>query len=268
MKTVSIAPISLEMIEVETLKSHPLNHKIYDDAEISETSPFFESIRDYGLLEPIVILNSGYVISGHRRLKVLVMLNVTHAECNVRHDLGLSHQAAEVTSALILYNDSRVKTTEEVAREAKFLAMSNSALGMSRAESAAKIAGDLDIGTRTARNVVDAVEETAEARERGDDEAADAIENAEGVRERNAAVSQAKQNNDNQPKAKPRSEVQLVKKLRKAIEKVSRDAEAPAEMANDRRNGQGTRCQQDVSEKLQAAIGVLNDWIKKAGGSP
>ena len=265
MKTLQLAPSNIETVAVDTLKDHPLNAKIYDDTPINDTSPFYLSIRDQGLLEPIVVLSTGFVVSGHRRLKVALMLEYTHVDCNVRHDLGESHQSAGVTAALILYNTGRVKTTKELEKELFYLAKANSALNVSRADSAKQIADQLDVGERTARNMVDAVEEADDARERGDDDIADAIENAEGTRERNEAVAKAKRK---KKPAKRENEVALIKHLRALVEKTSRAIDKPAVMANSREEGTGNEFQQTLVAKLQGVIGTLNRWLEDAGGEP
>ena len=59
-------------IDPKKIKPHEINTQLYGREDIDEA--LLESIRAQGQLEPIVIDQDNYIISGHRRWKVLLKL--------------------------------------------------------------------------------------------------------------------------------------------------------------------------------------------------
>ena len=100
-------------VKVSKLKPHPKNQDIYNLSSIDDLT---ESIIEYGLLEKIVIDKSYRVISGHRRLQAIKILEWKTVDCEV---VNVSDD--ESVSLLIQHNKQRVKSVRELLNEAKVL---------------------------------------------------------------------------------------------------------------------------------------------------
>jgi len=123
---------------------HPINQRIYGKAVLDE--PFLKSIREDGVVEPIVIClatvphyakrDGGrrgqleYVISGHRRLAAAIQVGLKKVPVRVMSEDYTSE--AQVEKYLILYNQQRVKTPEQRGREFTELKRIESALAKER----------------------------------------------------------------------------------------------------------------------------------------
>lgn len=103
--------------ELSSLKPHPLNQTIYN--LIDETSLEFtklkESIREKGVLQPLVIKEDGTILSGHRRWFIADKLSISMVPCTFAPK---DHDDREL---LIDYNRYRVKTISECMREAELI---------------------------------------------------------------------------------------------------------------------------------------------------
>jgi len=98
--------------KVSELKPHPKNTEIYGDTdELEET--FVQSIREKGVLEPLVITEDKQVISGHRRLKAAEQVDVNSVPVRVSEfDSDLAER-----EALIEFNRQRDKTPGQIVNE-------------------------------------------------------------------------------------------------------------------------------------------------------
>jgi len=92
------------------LRPHPRNSAIYGDEDVTE---LVELIHQSGWIKPLVVTETGIIISGHRRWKALAILGWDSAPVEVRK---FPDELAEL-EALLLENASRVKTTEQKVRE-------------------------------------------------------------------------------------------------------------------------------------------------------
>ena len=126
--------VKVWMVPPHTLRVNPLSEKIYGCAK--PDAKFIQSIKDDGILEPLVVVQSRIsdgmayphyellVVSGHRRLAAaleLGMLTVPVRQANFNYD-------AELDKWLIKFNHQRVKTAEQKAREFKELKRIEAAL--------------------------------------------------------------------------------------------------------------------------------------------
>ena len=100
-------------ILVNKLKHHPLNKEIYRLSSIEELS---SSIKEMGLLEPLVIDKKNQVISGNRRLEAIRRVGLKKVEVK-RVDIS----DKEVGLHLVHYNKHRIKTAREILNESSFL---------------------------------------------------------------------------------------------------------------------------------------------------
>ena len=73
----------VEQKNIEDLKPHPLNDKIYEK-QFENISKLEKSIRKYGQLEPIVINSKNIIIGGHRRFKVLQNIGYKMVDVRIR----------------------------------------------------------------------------------------------------------------------------------------------------------------------------------------
>jgi hypothetical protein len=117
----STHPVEARQYEVCTSAIEPaaLNDQVYDP--VDETEPSFlalvESVREHGILEPIVVSSDGYILSGHRRYAAARSLLLERIPVRVRHDVSYRRDADEFLRLLASYNRQRVKTTAEQVRE-------------------------------------------------------------------------------------------------------------------------------------------------------
>jgi ParB-like chromosome segregation protein Spo0J len=101
-------------ISVEELKPHPLNRVIYADGPGEE---LVDSIREKGILTPLLITPDNTIVSGHRRLmaaKVLKIPSVPAIVSDVTDPI-------EVEERLILSNRQREKSNFQKAKEYEHL---------------------------------------------------------------------------------------------------------------------------------------------------
>jgi ParB-like chromosome segregation protein Spo0J len=102
-------------VPIAQLSDHPTNATIYEDTPAEELSEMMLSIQDFGIREPIQILNTGRILSGHRRTKAARLLGHSTVPCLVRHDIRTEQQADII---LLLHNAfQREKTNTERMRE-------------------------------------------------------------------------------------------------------------------------------------------------------
>lgn len=100
----------------DELDPHPLNGEIYGDRGDLDES-FLGSIREQGILEPVVVTPDDTIISGHRR--VAAALEVGIGEVPVRVQAYDSERLER--EALVHYNRQREKTFSQKMREAEVL---------------------------------------------------------------------------------------------------------------------------------------------------
>lgn len=96
-----------------------LNDQLYDPIDESEPSylALVESIREHGILEPIVVSADGYILSGHRRHAAAKYLELERIPVRIRPDIAYLRDQDGFLRLLASYNRQRVKTTAEQLRE-------------------------------------------------------------------------------------------------------------------------------------------------------
>jgi phage N-6-adenine-methyltransferase len=98
--------------KVSELSQHPKNDEIYGDTdELGDT--FIESIREKGVLEPLVITDGKQVISGHRRLEAARQVGLESVPVRKSE---FENDLAE-REALIEFNRQREKTPGQIVNE-------------------------------------------------------------------------------------------------------------------------------------------------------
>ena len=97
---------------VNQLTPHPMNETIYHDGADAE---LIESVRDKGILNPILITWDDRILSGHRRWEAAKAAHGVSYEMPVV-EFG-SHDELDIVEALIHSNRQRQKTGEMIGRE-------------------------------------------------------------------------------------------------------------------------------------------------------
>ena len=96
-----------------------LNDQLYDP--IDESDPSFlalvESIREHGILEPLVVSSDAYILSGHRRHAAASQLSLKRIPVRIRYDVSYLRDRDTFLQLLASYNRQRTKTTAEQFRE-------------------------------------------------------------------------------------------------------------------------------------------------------
>ncbi len=112
-------PQIITAIATERLTRNPFSIAIYGEPRV-EVAGLVESIRDHGILVPLVVTASGErweVISGHRRLACARLLDLAEVPCEIRPIEGDDDRRR----AVLEYNRHRVKSFSQLMREADAL---------------------------------------------------------------------------------------------------------------------------------------------------
>jgi ParB-like chromosome segregation protein Spo0J len=99
----------------DELKPHPENTDIYGNEEVD--NDLVESIKEKGILEPIVIKDDGTILSGHRRWTAAKEAKLDKVPCRT---ITFNDGFDEIES-LIEFNRQRKKTDYQLGKEAKRL---------------------------------------------------------------------------------------------------------------------------------------------------
>ena len=119
MTTLASPPPTIARIATSQLKVNPFSLSVYGEPE-SETADLIESIRNHGILVPLVVVPSRTVwevISGHRRLSCARLLDLPDLPCEIR----LIEKETHRQRAVLEYNRQRRKTFTQLMREADAL---------------------------------------------------------------------------------------------------------------------------------------------------
>jgi N6-adenosine-specific RNA methylase IME4/ParB-like chromosome segregation protein Spo0J len=104
----------MEYRNPKELIPHPISVSLYGDNHIED---LLESIREYGILVPLTITNKNMIISGHRRWRCALELNIQRVPIEIKTFLDdLSEK-----QAILDYNRQRHKTPSQMIREAELL---------------------------------------------------------------------------------------------------------------------------------------------------
>ena len=110
-------------VSVDEIKPHPLNEKIYESSSIDD---LVASIKEQGLLAPLVINQNNFCLSGHRRLEAILRLGWDEVEVT-----RVTTTDDEAKLLLVHANKQRVKTYADVLNEYEILSKA-AAIGRGR----------------------------------------------------------------------------------------------------------------------------------------
>ena len=100
-------------ISINQLQKCEINSKIYSDGAVGD---LINSIKEMGLLQPLVITPDNIIISGHRRYKACKLLGWEQVECEIK-DIPED----ELDIHIVSYNTHRVKKATEILAEVRVL---------------------------------------------------------------------------------------------------------------------------------------------------
>lgn len=107
---------TIETRAPDTLNPHPLNTEVYGDRTDFDQS-FLDSVRNHGILEPVVVDTEDTIISGHRRVAAALEVGLDTIPVRVREfESELARR-----EALVHHNRRRDKTFSQKMREAEAL---------------------------------------------------------------------------------------------------------------------------------------------------
>ena len=116
--------ISTRVVAIRPSRLRPscFSTSIYGDPAPAKTDDLLQSIRDHGILVPLVVQREPVgevwqVISGHRRLECALALGLTEVPCEIR---SFPTEAARRV-AILEYNHQRHKSYSQLMREADAL---------------------------------------------------------------------------------------------------------------------------------------------------
>jgi hypothetical protein len=111
MMTAKIRQVSIYDLEVSGYNDHIYHRINSDDADIEDLAA---SIKKNGVLEPLVISEDGFIISGHRRRMACIKLGIKTVPCITE---PVNVDDPKYLKLLREYNRQRVKSIDEVIRE-------------------------------------------------------------------------------------------------------------------------------------------------------
>jgi ParB-like nuclease domain len=108
----------VQQMPISDIRPSPENDRIYrpirgDDPAIVRLS---ESIREYGVLEPLIVTADGYIVSGHRRFAGAKVAGLESVPCRVL-DFRREDDPDKFLRLLREHNRQREKTNDERLRE-------------------------------------------------------------------------------------------------------------------------------------------------------
>lgn len=114
------------------LREHPMNAKLYGNHVDDD---FVDSCREI-IHSPIHVAADGTIVSGHRRRRAAMLLGKESVPVIVHEDL---YDDDEILEMLILLNKQRVKTKDQIAREAALLFDTEKSLADKRRRNGVKV---------------------------------------------------------------------------------------------------------------------------------
>lgn len=105
----------IQNISVDVLKVHPRNNEFFDGISGEEYERFKNSIKNEGILSPIIVAPDMTIISGHQRAKAAKDNNITLVPIVIREDLIDENLKLK---ALIAANFGRTKNNDTKQRKA------------------------------------------------------------------------------------------------------------------------------------------------------
>jgi hypothetical protein len=106
-------------IPISEARPSPENDKLYRpvDPNAPDMAALAQSIRENGIMEPLVITEDGWILSGHRRRAAAIRAGLRSVPCRVEAGVFKDTDSDRFFSLLREYNRQREKTLAEHLRE-------------------------------------------------------------------------------------------------------------------------------------------------------
>lgn len=234
-----VSDIRFERRDPKSLKNHLLSASIYGTQPPDKS--FLDSLDEHeGIHTPLVILNDGTIIAGHRRRQGAIIKAYKEVPCIVR--LDLEEKPLIVERMIISSNkDTRVRTDDILAREAAALAdiesraatlrqastrsspgekigatkvVAKSPPPINTGKTRQNVAKSLDIGEKKAAEAIVVGKAIKQAEDAGDKETAEKIVSVARDQSIHAAAALV-----SPPKSKPATTPQALDQFSKDIER-------------------------------------------------
>lgn len=151
----------ITQISTEVLRVHPRNQEFFDDIEGKAYEQFKESIKNEGVVTPLIVAPDMTIVSGHQRLKACEDLGIKKVPVIIREDLD---DEDEKLKKLLATNFGRTKN--DPAKQVKVASEYVELVGMKQGRpdktgetrqfiSQSEIAQSLGISERTLRELLD-----------------------------------------------------------------------------------------------------------------
>jgi len=101
-------------ISVETIIVHPRNTEFFDDISGNEYETFRDSIRDEGIITPLIVASDMTLLSGHQRLKAAQDVGLTTVPVIVRDDISDDFEKLKI---LLITNFGRSRNDDKKQRK-------------------------------------------------------------------------------------------------------------------------------------------------------
>ena len=109
----------ISQIPISRIQPSPENDELYRpvDPDAPDIRDLTKSIRQNGIVEPLVITADGYILSGHRRFAAAIRAGLKKVPCRIK-PIRRSDDPDEFVKLLREHNRQREKTFDEKVREA------------------------------------------------------------------------------------------------------------------------------------------------------
>jgi ParB-like nuclease domain len=112
-------PADAEVVSIASIQPSPENDQIYHPIQTDDPGfvAMVESVRDRGILEPIIADCDGWIISGHRRFAAAIAAGLTEVPVRTLNDVSREDDIEGFVRLLREHNRQREKTFDERVRE-------------------------------------------------------------------------------------------------------------------------------------------------------
>ena len=111
-------PEEEEIVPLKKIFAAVENSQIYAAISNDSLRDLVRSIREHGILDPIIVSSDGVIITGHRRYRAAQILGLPRVPVRVRTDISYARNRKEFIKLLIEYNSQRIKDPNTLLKEA------------------------------------------------------------------------------------------------------------------------------------------------------
>lgn len=231
---------TFEHWNIDNLKNHHLNAEVFGQLSVeADCTEFVESIKEQGIIEPVIVIGDGTIISGHRRMQGAARAGLKKIDVIVRRDLK---DQESIDAAWFHANKQREMTNEQKARwtakrEPIFVALAQKRqkagkhlwANLPKGRAAEAAAAEVGMSRRTSQDAQKVVAVIDQAEAGGDTETATKLRETLNGKSVSAAKREADKVNPPKKRKPSRSSApkppRALKELSQAVGAVSRALE-------------------------------------------